>query len=59
MGTESGPDRSKSIKTYLMPLFEAAGNHAVEVSMIVRYSRLLLICTDGNRQSDGRVICRP
>ncbi len=31
VGSESGPDRSKSIKTYLMPLFEAAGNFAVEV----------------------------
>ena len=34
MGSESGPDRSKSIKTYLMPLFEAAGNFAVEVGKL-------------------------
>lgn len=31
VGTESALDRSKSIKTFLMPLFSEAGNHDVEV----------------------------
>lgn len=31
MGTETSPDRSKSIKSHLMPVFTAAGNHSVQV----------------------------
>ncbi|KAF5833332.1 3-hydroxy-3-methylglutaryl coenzyme A synthase [Dunaliella salina] len=30
VGSESGPDRSKSIKSYLMRLFAAGGNHDIE-----------------------------
>ena len=56
VGTESNPDRSKSIKTYLMPLFEAAGNHAVEVSTVARCTPPVLGCTDGIRQPDCRLI---
>jgi len=56
VGTESSPDRSKSIKTYLMPLFEAVGNHAVEVSMVARcYTALMVLCTDGIGQFDCRL----
>lgn len=31
VGTESGVDRSKSIKTFLMALFEECGNTDIEV----------------------------
>ena len=34
VGSESGPDRSKSIKSFLMLLFEAAGNCCVEVGAL-------------------------
>mmetsp|Transcript_7051 Transcript_7051/g.20648 ORF Transcript_7051/g.20648 Transcript_7051/m.20648 type:complete len:641 (-) Transcript_7051:554-2476(-) len=30
VGTETSPDRSKSIKSHLMPVFTAAGNHSVQ-----------------------------
>ncbi len=35
VGSESGPDRSKSVKSYLMQLIGAAGNHDLEVSRLV------------------------
>ena len=33
VGTETSPDRSKSVKSHLMPVFTAAGNHSVQVSV--------------------------
>lgn len=53
VGTESNIDRSKSIKTFLMALFENSGNSDIEVSRgylksFHRYD--LLIQLQGHRQ---------
>ncbi len=34
VGTETSPDRSKSVKSYLMPLFTAVGNNSVLVGIL-------------------------
>ena len=59
MGTESAVDDSKSIKTYLMMLFEEAGNTDVEVRgtprcAALRYAALCALCRSVDSAPRGR-----